>query len=166
MKSNADFIVFQVVRCFEDNDVVHVNGKVDPKSDIDVINLELVFSDLDQVCSMEFNIASAPFLKKWWCWFNSIEYVVIISGHIKASFTMSILSMLLVWCIIYLLRESFKRFYLFTVLSYTAIDPKWSQIAKFFHLSENKYWLIFYQFGYLFESHSYIWLAKHIPLSY
>lgn len=42
-------ILLQVVRCFEDNDIVHVNGKVDPKSDIDVINLELVFSDLDQV---------------------------------------------------------------------------------------------------------------------
>ncbi|GMN56549.1 hypothetical protein TIFTF001_025669 [Ficus carica] len=41
--------ILQVVRCFEDNDVVHVNGKVDPKSDIDVINLELVFSDLDQI---------------------------------------------------------------------------------------------------------------------
>ncbi|KAL0407077.1 UNVERIFIED_CONTAM: Ribosome-binding ATPase YchF [Sesamum latifolium] len=41
--------ILQVVRCFEDNDIIHVNGKVDPKSDIDVINLELVFSDLDQV---------------------------------------------------------------------------------------------------------------------
>ncbi|XP_028752406.1 uncharacterized protein LOC114712104 isoform X2 [Neltuma alba] len=39
----------EVVRCFEDNDIVHVNGKVDPKTDIDVINLELVFSDLDQI---------------------------------------------------------------------------------------------------------------------
>lgn len=38
-----------MVRCFEDNDIVHVNGKVDPKSDIDVINLELIFTDLDQV---------------------------------------------------------------------------------------------------------------------
>ncbi|KZV29959.1 GTP-binding protein [Dorcoceras hygrometricum] len=40
--------IIQVVRCFEDNDIVHVSGKVDPNSDIDVINLELVFSDLDQ----------------------------------------------------------------------------------------------------------------------
>ncbi|RXH86574.1 hypothetical protein DVH24_021847 [Malus domestica] len=40
--------ILQVVRCFEDNDVVHVSGKVDPKADIDVINLELIFSDLDQ----------------------------------------------------------------------------------------------------------------------
>ncbi|CAN0901989.1 Ribosome-binding ATPase YchF [Linum grandiflorum] len=39
----------EVVRCFEDNDIVHVNGRVDPKDDIDVINLELVFSDVDQI---------------------------------------------------------------------------------------------------------------------
>ncbi|KAE9620828.1 hypothetical protein Lal_00019355 [Lupinus albus] len=41
--------ILQVVRCFDDNDIIHVNGKVDPKSDIDVINLELVFTDLDQI---------------------------------------------------------------------------------------------------------------------
>ncbi|CAN1157975.1 Ribosome-binding ATPase YchF [Linum perenne] len=41
--------IVQVVRCFEDNDIVHVSGKVDPKDDIDVINLELVFSDVDQI---------------------------------------------------------------------------------------------------------------------
>eukprot|EP00249_Psilotum_nudum_P009605 c22037_g1_i2 orf=263-1357(-) len=41
--------IVQVVRCFEDNDIVHVNGKVDPSVDIDVINLELVFSDLAQI---------------------------------------------------------------------------------------------------------------------
>ncbi|CAM0876594.1 unnamed protein product [Alopecurus aequalis] len=41
--------ILQVVRCFEDDDVVHVNGKVDPKSDIDVINLELIFCDLEQI---------------------------------------------------------------------------------------------------------------------
>jgi hypothetical protein len=37
------------VRCFEDDDIVHVNGKDDPRSDIDVINLELIFSDLEQI---------------------------------------------------------------------------------------------------------------------
>ncbi|KAG8061061.1 hypothetical protein GUJ93_ZPchr0003g18621 [Zizania palustris] len=41
--------ILQVVRCFEDDDIVHVNGKVDPKSDIDVINLELIFCDLEQI---------------------------------------------------------------------------------------------------------------------
>ncbi|XP_022717485.1 uncharacterized protein LOC111276037 isoform X3 [Durio zibethinus] len=41
--------ILQVVCSFEDNDIVLVNGKVDPKTDIDVINLKLVFSDLDQI---------------------------------------------------------------------------------------------------------------------
>lgn len=41
--------IVQVVRCFEDNDIIHVNGKVDPEADIDVINLELVFADLAQI---------------------------------------------------------------------------------------------------------------------
>ncbi|MCO5558491.1 hypothetical protein L7F22_012075 [Adiantum nelumboides] len=41
--------IVQVVRCFEDSDIIHVNGRVDPEADIDVINLELVFSDIAQV---------------------------------------------------------------------------------------------------------------------
>jgi len=41
--------VVHVVRCFEDENVIHVSGKVDPVSDMDVINLELVFADLEQV---------------------------------------------------------------------------------------------------------------------
>lgn len=39
----------QVVRCFEDDDIVHVAGKVDPLEDIDVINLELALADLGQI---------------------------------------------------------------------------------------------------------------------
>jgi GTP-binding protein YchF len=39
----------QVVRCFEDEDVHHVAGSVDPVRDIEVINTELVLSDLDSV---------------------------------------------------------------------------------------------------------------------
>lgn len=38
--------IVQVVRCFEEGDVIHVAGKVDPISDIEVINLELILSDL------------------------------------------------------------------------------------------------------------------------
>jgi ribosome-binding ATPase len=38
-----------VVRCFEDTDVVHVEGRVDPASDIDVINLELALADFETV---------------------------------------------------------------------------------------------------------------------
>lgn len=38
-----------IVRCFEDPEVIHVAGKVDPLSDIDVINTELLLADLDTV---------------------------------------------------------------------------------------------------------------------
>ncbi len=38
--------IVHVVRCFEDPDVIHVSGKVDPIADIEVINLELMLSDL------------------------------------------------------------------------------------------------------------------------
>jgi len=38
-----------VVRCFQDENVVHVAGKVDPAEDIDVINTELALADLDSV---------------------------------------------------------------------------------------------------------------------
>ncbi|CAM6117434.1 unnamed protein product [Calypogeia fissa] len=41
--------IVQVVRCFEDDDITHVNGKVDPRADIDIINLELAFCDIDQI---------------------------------------------------------------------------------------------------------------------
>lgn len=41
--------IVHVVRCFEDENVVHVDGKVDPVSDIEVIQTELALSDLDSV---------------------------------------------------------------------------------------------------------------------
>ncbi len=39
--------IVQVVRCFEDANVVHVDGSVNPTRDIEVINLELLFSDIE-----------------------------------------------------------------------------------------------------------------------
>ena len=41
--------IAHVVRCFEHNDIVHVAGKVDPRSDIEVINTELALADLATV---------------------------------------------------------------------------------------------------------------------
>lgn len=38
--------IIHVVRCFEDDDIIHVAGKIDPIADIEVINLELILSDL------------------------------------------------------------------------------------------------------------------------
>ena len=39
--------IVEVVRCFEDGNVVHVDGSVDPIRDIETINLELIFADLE-----------------------------------------------------------------------------------------------------------------------
>ena len=38
--------IVHVVRCFEDDDIIHVDGSVDPMRDIDTINLELIFAVL------------------------------------------------------------------------------------------------------------------------
>ena len=39
--------IVHVVRCFEDSNVIHVDGSIDPMRDIETINLELIFSDLE-----------------------------------------------------------------------------------------------------------------------
>ena len=39
--------IVHVVRCFEDTNIVHVDGSIDPVRDIETINLELVFSDIE-----------------------------------------------------------------------------------------------------------------------
>ena len=41
--------ICEVVRAFEDDDIVHVNGKVDPADDIDTINTELILADLQTI---------------------------------------------------------------------------------------------------------------------
>ena len=41
--------IVHVVRCFEDGEIVHVDGEIGPKRDIETINLELIFSDIDLV---------------------------------------------------------------------------------------------------------------------
>ncbi|PSB28031.1 redox-regulated ATPase YchF [Stenomitos frigidus] len=41
--------IVHVVRCFDDDDIIHVSGSVDPARDIEVINLELALADLGQI---------------------------------------------------------------------------------------------------------------------
>lgn len=41
--------IVQVVRCFQDDNVIHVSGHIDPIEDIEVINLELILADLQMV---------------------------------------------------------------------------------------------------------------------
>lgn len=41
--------IVHVVRCFENNDIIHVEGSVDPSRDIDIINLELILADIESL---------------------------------------------------------------------------------------------------------------------
>ena len=41
--------IVHVVRCFEDDNIVHVDGSIDPKRDIETIELELIFSDIEML---------------------------------------------------------------------------------------------------------------------
>jgi ribosome-binding ATPase len=41
--------IVHVVRCFEDDDVIHVDGSIDPIRDVEIISLELIFADIAQV---------------------------------------------------------------------------------------------------------------------
>ncbi len=41
--------IAEVVRCFEDENIVHVDGNINPKRDIETINLELIFADMETV---------------------------------------------------------------------------------------------------------------------
>jgi hypothetical protein len=41
--------ILQVVRVFEDSDIIHVHGQVDPKNDIEVINTELIIADIETI---------------------------------------------------------------------------------------------------------------------
>ena len=42
-------VILHVVRCFDNNDIIHVENKIDPRNDIEIINLELALADLDTV---------------------------------------------------------------------------------------------------------------------
>ncbi len=51
--------IAHVVRCFDDDNVVHVEGKINPVSDIEVINTELALADLDTVDKALLRVAKA-----------------------------------------------------------------------------------------------------------
>ncbi|MBT7563650.1 redox-regulated ATPase YchF [Porticoccaceae bacterium] len=51
--------IAHVVRCFDDENVIHVEGKINPADDIDVINTELALADLESVEKALFRVAKA-----------------------------------------------------------------------------------------------------------
>jgi GTP-binding protein YchF len=43
--------IIHIVRCFENDDIIHVNNKIDPKADIEIIETELILKDLESIDS-------------------------------------------------------------------------------------------------------------------
>ena len=41
--------IVHVERCFENGNIIHINGEINPKKDIEIINLELIFSDIEMI---------------------------------------------------------------------------------------------------------------------
>ncbi len=41
--------IIHVVRCFEDSNIIHVDGNIDPMRDLETINMELIFSDMEMI---------------------------------------------------------------------------------------------------------------------
>ena len=56
--------IVHVVRCFEDENVVHVDGSIDPLRDIETINLELIFSDLEVLERRMVKVSKAARMEK------------------------------------------------------------------------------------------------------
>ncbi len=42
-------VIFQIVRCFEDENIIHTEGSIDPLRDVEIIETELLFADLEQL---------------------------------------------------------------------------------------------------------------------
>lgn len=42
-------VIIHIVRCFDDNNIIHVSNKIDPKDDIEIIETELILKDLDTI---------------------------------------------------------------------------------------------------------------------
>ena len=56
--------IVEVVRCFEDDNIIHVDGKVDPIKDVEIINIELILSDLDIINNRINKIGKKAFTTK------------------------------------------------------------------------------------------------------
>lgn len=59
--------ICHVVRCFDNENITHVEGRVDPLEDIETINLELVLADLDSINKRYARVAKVAKQKKKRC---------------------------------------------------------------------------------------------------
>jgi ribosome-binding ATPase len=57
--------IVHVVRCFVDDDIIHVDGNVDPLRDVEVISLELILADLSQIEKRLERVSETMFLSSY-----------------------------------------------------------------------------------------------------
>ena len=74
--------IVHVVRCFEDTNVVHVDGSVNPLRDIETINLELIFSDLEVLERRISKVSKAAKMDKSLA--KELELAEAIKAHLEA----------------------------------------------------------------------------------
>ncbi len=73
--------IVHVVRCFEDTNVVHVDGSIDPARDIETINLELIFSDIEILERRIAKIAKQARMDKTLA--KELKLVEALKGHLE-----------------------------------------------------------------------------------
>ena len=73
--------IVHVVRCFEDTNIIHVDGSVDPARDIETINLELIFSDVEILDRRIAKIAKQARMDKTLA--KELELVEAVKAHLE-----------------------------------------------------------------------------------
>ena len=73
--------IVHVVRCFEDPNVIHVDGSVDPLRDIETINLELIFSDIEILDRRISKIGKQAKMDKTYA--KELELVEAVKAHLE-----------------------------------------------------------------------------------
>ena len=87
--------IAHVVRCFEDENVIHVNGKIDPLDDIATINTELALADLEavakplHVCLNLQKVATKKPLQSKQSWKKSSLYLTKANQHVQLTLMMT-----------------------------------------------------------------------------
>ena len=73
--------IVHVVRCFEDDNIIHVDGSVDPVRDIETINLELIFSDIEILERRTAKIANQAKMDKAYA--KELELAQAVKAHLE-----------------------------------------------------------------------------------
>ena len=75
--------IVHVVRCFEDTNIIHVDGNIDPARDIETINLELIFSDLEILERRYAKVAKQARMDKKLA--REVELIEAIKAHLESN---------------------------------------------------------------------------------